>query len=275
MQKRKDLHRSGRKLVGALRPAMLIFAVWLSAAADSGASECPSRLLAGCPRGVASGNVFFGIGVGGKGRAGFHVTAANPYMLDGLSSSDLLSGIDRGSFSAWLDWRHLGCALYREDRLAAAIGFPCPFVARVRLHAIPAIERRAARGFDADGSGSVSLGISYECRGRACIGYACLASGSEDLGPRDARVFLLARAGSFVLAVDRAISGAHGTDVQCALEAWLEGTCALVSQYRWRTGEISSGCVVRVSRAILDFSWSRNPALGSTLTVGVGRLWEW
>jgi hypothetical protein len=78
-----------------------------------------------------------------------------------------------------------------------------------------------------------------------------------------------------VLAVDRAISGERGTDAQCALEAWLGDRCALVSGYRWETGELSSGIVVRVSREVLDFSWSRNPALGGTAAAGVGRLWEW
>ncbi len=290
MQKGKDVHRRGGGLGGMIGPAVLICVLWLagaanaaavdSAAADaagakSNASECPARMLAGCPRGVASGNLFFGSVTSGKKRAGFHATAANPYMLDGLASSDLLSGIDGGSFSAWIDWRHLGHALYREDRIAAAIGFPLPFGEGFRLYAIPAIERREARGFGARGSRSLSLAFSYDRRGSMCVGFVCLASGSEDPGPRNARAFLFLRAGSLVLAVDRAISGARGIDVQCALEAWLGDRCALVSGYRWETGELSSGLVVRVSRAILDFSWSRNPALGGTITAGVGRMWEW
>ena len=275
MQNGKDMHRCGGELAGVLRPVVLMGVLWLLSGAASSASECPARLLAGCPGGVASGNVFFGIGGGGKRRAGFHVTAANPYMLDGLSSSDLLAGTDGGPLSVWLDWRHLGHTLYREDRLAAAIGFPSPFGSGVRLHAIPAIERRAARGFAAEGSGSISLGISYDYRGSICAGYVCRASGSENPWPRDARALLFMRAGSLVIAVDRAISGARGKDAQCALEAWLGDTWALISRYRWKTGEISSGCVFRVSWAILDFSWSRNPALGSTVTAGVGRLWEW
>jgi hypothetical protein len=285
MQKRKDVHRRGGELGGVLGSVVLIFILRLApvadaaamnaAPADSNAFDWPARMLAGCPRGVASGNFFFGSAASGKRRAGFHATAANPYMLDGLASSDLLSGVDGGSFSAWVDWRHLGHALYREDRLAAAIGFPCPFVKGFRLYAIPAVERRAARGFGAEGSRSLSLAFSYDCRGSVCVGYVCRASGSDDPGPRDARAFLFLRAGSLVVAVDRAISGARGNDAQCVLEAWIGDRCALVSGYRWKTGELSSGLVVRLSRAILDFSWSRNPALGGTVTAGAGRLWEW
>jgi hypothetical protein len=290
MQKGKDVHRRGGELKGMTGSIALICALWLAAAAgtaapsaaganaapaDSNASGNPARLLAGCPRGVASGAFFFGSGASGKRRAGFHATAANPYLLDGLASSDLLSGIDVGSFSAWLDWRHLGHALYREDRLAAAIGIRCPFSAGFRLHAIPSFERRAVRGFGARTSRSLSLAFSYDCRGSACVGYACLVSGNDDPGARNARAFLLLRAGSLVLALDRAISGARGTDTQCAIEAWIGDRCAIVSGYRWKTGELSSGLVVRISRAILDLSWSRNPALGSTVTAGAGRLWEW
>jgi hypothetical protein len=285
MQKGEGVHRGGGGLGGMPGSVVLLCVLWLAAvvnaaaanaaAADSNASEYPARLLAGCPQGVASRNFFFGSGASEKRRAGFHATAANPYLLDGLASSDLLSGIEGGSFSAWLDWRHLGHALYREDRLAAAIGFPCPFGAGFRLYAIPAIERRAARGFDAEGSRSLSIALSYDCRGSVCVGCVSLASASGEPGPRNARAFLFVRAGSLVVALDRAISGARGRDEQAALEAWFGNSCAFVSGYRWRTGELSSGIVVRVSCAILDFSWSRNPALGSTVTAGVGRLWEW
>ena len=285
MQKGKDVHRGGGGLGGTLGSVVLICVLWLAvaaesatadvAAADSNASECPARLLAGCPGGVASGNFFFGSGASGQKRAGFHATVANPYMLDGLASSNLLSGIDGRSFSAWLDWSHLGHALYREDRFTAAIGFSCPFSAALRLYAIPAIDRRAARGFKAEGSRTLSLAFSYEYRGSVCVGYVNRASTSAEPGPRNARAFLVVRAGSLMLAIDRAISGARGTDAQCAFEAWFGDTCAFVSGYRWKTGEISNGIVVRVSRAILDFSWSRNPALGGTVTAGVGRLWEW
>jgi len=250
-------------------------AVPVAAAADSSFSECPARLLAACPRGVASGIVFFGSGASARRRAGFHASAANPYMLEGVVSSDLLSGIDEESFSAWFDWRRLAHALYREDRVAAAIGIRCPFIEGLRLYAIPAFERRAARGFDARTRRALSLAVSYDCRRSLCVGYACIASGSDDPGAPNTRAFLFLRAGSFVLAVDRAVSGARGTDAQCALEAWLGDRCAIVSGYRWKTGELSSGLVVRVSRAMLDFSWNRNPALGGTITAGVGRLWEW
>jgi hypothetical protein len=280
MQKGKDMHRGGEGLGKKIGSVALICVLWFAGAAKAGAaesnaSEFAARMLAGCPRGVASGNLFFGSGTSEKARAGFRAAAANPYMLDGLAASDLLLGIDNGSFSAWLDWRHLGGALYREDRLAAAMGFPCLLGEGLRLYAIPAIERRAARGFGAEGSRSLSLALSYEFRSSVCVGYASLVSGSAEPGPRNARAFLFVRAGSLALAVDRAISGERGTDAQCALEAWFGDTCAFTSAYRWKTGELSNGIVVRVSRAILDFSWSRNPALGSTVSAGVGRLWEW
>lgn len=280
MQKGKNVHRGGRELGGALVLIVLICVPWSAAAAnaaaaDSSASECVARLLAGCPEGVASGNFFFGNSADGQRRAGFRATAANPYMLDGLVSSDLLCGSEGTSHSAWLDWSHLGHALYREDRFTAATGIPFPFRSELRLYAVAAIERRAVRGFGVRGSHSLSLAFSYDYRGSACVGYACRGFGSDASGPRNDRAFVFVRTGLLVCAVDGAVSGERGRDIQCALEVWLGDACALVSGYRWKTGELSSGLVVGVSRVILDFSWSRNPALGSTVVAGIGRLWEW
>jgi hypothetical protein len=275
MQEGENVRRRGGGVARAIYPLAFIGALLVSTAAIPHASERPARLLAGCPGGAASGNRFFGIGGGASRRAGFHATAANPYALDGLCASDLLAGIDGGTFSAWFDWRHLGHPLYREDRFAAAFGVPCPFAAGIRLQAMPAIERREARGFPAEGSGSVSLGISRDCGDGACIGCVWLAAGGGEPGRRDARAFFVARAGPLALAADGAISGARGSDLQCALEAWIGDRWAFASSYRWRTGELSGGCIVRLSRAILDFSWSRSPALGGTVTAGAGRLWQW
>jgi hypothetical protein len=279
------MHRGGGKRGGRLRSASLTCVLWLvasagasppnAASADSRASECAARMLAACPRGVAPGTFFFGGGVTGKRRAGFHAAAADPYLLDGLAATDLLSGIDGASCSAWLDWSHFGHALYREDRLSAAIRFPCPFGPGLRLYAIPAVERRAVRGFDPEGACSLSLAGSCDFGGSLCAGYACFAAGGDVSGFRNARAFLLVRAGSLALAVDRAIGGPRGEDLQCALEAWVGDRCAIVSGYRWATGEITSGLAVRIPWGILDFSWGKNPALGSTMTAGVGRLWEW
>jgi hypothetical protein len=280
MQKGEDMHRRCCGLGGAIGSLALICVPWFAVAAhaadaDSNSPGFPARMLVGCPQGVASKNSFFESSGGGRKSAGFHATAANPYMIDGLASSDLLFGIDGESFSAWIDWSHLGYALYREDRLAAAMGILCPFRAGLRIYAIPAIERRAARGFSAESSRSLSLAVSYEYRGRVSVGYVSLAAASEVTEPRNSRAFMFARVGFFAIAVDRAISGPRGSDAQCVLEAWFGDTCAFISAYRWKTGEISNGIVVRASRTILDFTWSRNPALGSTLTAGIGRSWKW
>jgi hypothetical protein len=275
MQKGENVHHRGGRIASAVYPLAFIGALLVSTAVHSGVLERPSRLLAGCPGGAASGNRFYGVGGGGTRRAGFHATAANPYALDGLCVSDLLAGIDGEPFSAWFDWRHLGHPLYREDRFAVAFGVPCPFADGVRLQAMPAIERRGARGFPAEGSSSLSLGMSRECPGGVCIGCVYLAAGGGEPGRHDARAFLVARTGPLALAADRAISGARGSDLQCAIEAWIGNRCGFASAYRWRTGELSSGCVIRLSRAILDFSWSRSPALGGTVTAGAGRLWQW
>jgi hypothetical protein len=247
----------------------------LLAAGPAAAQDCSAHILAGCPRGCASGNFFHGIGAGGLPRAGFHAIVSNPYLLDGFVSSDLLLGIDGGSLSAWFDWSHLGHALYREDGFTAAIGIASPARVPLELYAVPAIERRAPRGFETAATSSLSLGGAFDIRRDARIGCVIRAAGRDDPKRRDARIFLRLGADLFTLVVDAAVSGPRGRDTQCMLEAWLARGCAFSCAYRWKTGELTSGFVIRISRTILDFSWSRNPALGSTITAGAGRLWEW
>jgi hypothetical protein len=275
MQTREGMHRRRRGLIVALAGGLFLFLLPFAAGRASAAPDCASRLLAGCPRGCASGNFFHGIGAGALAGAGFHATASNPYLLDGLVSSDLLIGVDAGAFSAWLDWRHLGHALYREDGLTAAVGMCVPARVRLRFYAVPAIERRAPRGFGGVAAPSLSLGGSLDVLRDACVGYVFRTAGSVDPERRDARIFVRVRGRAFTLVVDGAVSGPRGGDAQCMLEAWLTDGCAIACAYRRETGETSSGLVVKVSRTILDISWRRHPALGSTVTAGAGRLWEW
>ena len=77
------------------------------------------------------------------------------------------------------------------------------------------------------------------------------------------------------VALDRAASGPHAGDTRLAIEARLDGKCSIRFGYRWQTEELSSGLVAALSPVLLNFSWSQHPALGSTVSAGIGRLWEW
>jgi len=201
--------------------------------------------------------------------------ASNPYLLGGLVSSEILFGMDGRSRAAWLDWRHFGHALYREDELTAAIGIFSPGGVPLGLFAVPAVERRAPRGFGSGFSSSISIAGSLDIRRGARAGCMIRAAGGADSARHDARMFLHLAGGAFTLVVDGAVSGPRGRDVQCMLEAWLADAFAIACSYRGNTGELSSGLVIRISRAVLDLSWGRHPVLGSTVTAGAGRLWEW
>ncbi len=274
MQTGEGVHRRRGGLRGAFARGAFL-ALLPIAAGPAGANDCAARMLAGCPRGCASGNAFHGVGALARARAGFHAIASNPYLLDGLVSSDLLLGVEGRSFAAWIDWRHLGYALYREDGFTAAIGISSIARVPVRLYAVPAIERRAPRGFGASVTPSLSFGGSFDIGGAVCAGCVIRAAGGDGQRRGEGRVFLQIDTGTFALVVDGALSGPRGRDAQCLIDAWLANGCAIACSYRWKTGELTSGFVIRISRTILDFSWSRSPALGNTVTAGAGMVWEW
>jgi len=216
----------------------------------------------------------FGDCPAGKRRAGVFSTISNPYLLEGLVASRLRAGFEAPVASVWLEWRRRGHALYREDRLDAAFGLGLPFEG-CRFAVVPAMERREVRRFMAECAYSCCIAASYEYRGRACIGFARSAYESDPGAGHPSAAYFLIRAGAMTVALDRAASGPHAGDTRFAIEARLDGKCSIHFGYRWRTEELSSGLVAACAPVLLDFSWSQHPALGSTVSAGIGRLWEW
>jgi hypothetical protein len=274
VQKGKKVHRGGRLLGAALGFLALSIALCGSIPAYSAAPEyCAWRFDENGPD-VGSLPASFGVCHAGKRRVGVFSTIANPYMLEGLVASRFRAGFEGPLASVWLDWRRRGHVLYREDRLDAAFGLELPFEG-CSFAVVPAMERREVRGFRAERAYSCRIAASYEYRGRACIGFARSVYESDPgAGPRSAAYFLI-RGGAMTVALDHAASGPHAGTTRLAIEARLDGKCSIRFGYRWQTEELSSGLVAALSPVLLDFSWSQHPALGSTVSAGIGRLWEW
>jgi len=195
-------------------------------------------------------------------------------MLEGLVACGLVAVWSSPSRSARLDWHHVGHVLYREDRFEAAFRLALP-AAGFRLTVLPAMERREVTGFAAAYAHSLSLGASYERGGRLCVAVARSAYESDPDEPPSSALRSLFREGPITLALDYVVSGEHAGNTTFALEARFNDTCSIVSGYRWQTAEVSIGIVFRLVPVVLDFSWGENPALGSTLSAGVGRWWKW
>jgi len=274
VQKGKRVRRGGRRLETALAILALSVALSGSISASTAASEYwASRFDENGPD-AGPRHARLGDFRAGKRRAGVFSTISNPYMLEGLVASRLRAGFEAPVASVWLEWRRRGHALYREDRLDVAFGFGLPF-GGCRFAVVPAMERREVRGFRVERAYSCCFAASYEYRGRACIGFACSAYESDPGARRPSAAYLLIRAAAMTVALDRAASGPHAGDTRLAVEARLDGKCSIRFGYRWRTEELSGGLVAARGPVLFDLSWSQHPALGSTVSAGIGRWWEW
>lgn len=274
MQKREEMHRGGRLLARCYVCGAMLAAISCFNASEALASECPLWLFDRDRPGMAVGGDVFGDDVPVRTQAGFFSTISDPYLLDGLVACDLVAGLETPSRSLWIDWYHLGHSLYREDRIAASVG--CGTPARgINIHAVPALVRRVVEGFAGEASCSLTLAVSYAQGRRASAGFLRSVYESDSRSSPYAAVFVSIRAGRLLARFDRAVSGVRAGDSRFMLEAALNGRCAFVSGYRWTSGEISSGLLIELSPLVVDFLWSQNPALGGTISAGVGRWWQW
>ena len=274
MQKGKKVHCGGWRPVAACCLAMFAVVMCGSASGQTAMPRCfPLRLSEIAPD-ADPACVRLGDVAAGKRLAGFISTVSNPYLLEGLVASRLCAGCEAPHCSVWFEWSHRGHALYREDRLAAAFGFDLPLEG-CRFAVVPAVEQREVKGFRAARARSCRVTASYEYGGRVCVGFARSAYESIPGAASPSGAFLLCRAGALSVALDRSASAYHAADARLSVEAQCAARCSVRFGYRWGTEELSSGLVVVLAPMIVDCSWSQHPVLGSSLSVGIGRFWEW
>lgn len=272
MQAGKEVHRGGRRLKTVLCAA--VFGIVLNGSA-SGSADAGRRLAWALDEPASdAGYACFEDLAAGERLAAFHACASNPYMLEGLVASRIRGGLEAPGCSVWLDWGHRGHELYREDRLDAAICFGLPF-GGCRFAVVPGFERRGVRGFRADRALSCRLAASYAYRERSFIGFSHSLCESAPEWTRASAIHLLYRASRMTVALDRPLSAPHAGDARLSVAVRLDASCSIRLGYRWCTEELSTGLAVAVAPTVVDFSWSRHPALGSTLSIGIGRFWEW
>ncbi len=270
MQEREDVHRGegrlGRRSLAACAVALLVV------------SSAPAR--GGIPMTAigpdALGAPAFRIPVppGEERFTGALVSFSNPYMLDGLSTEDLLAGVRSRSWSVWTGWHHLGHALYREDRLELGVGSMLP-IASVEWSAAAAVERSVVRGFPAEGRGSLRAGLGWSPTGALEISIAGAPLSEDGRDGRAAAGALAIRAADVAIFVATGLAGPETGDTKVVLVAELGGRAAVISGYRSTSDELLAGLVVRCRPMLFILGWSYNPALGKTLSAGVGRWKAW
>jgi hypothetical protein len=195
-------------------------------------------------------------------------------MLENLTVSDVLAEARAPGRWAWVDWRHLGHPLYREDRVTLALGSRLP-LGGLQCAVAPSLKRSAVRGFPAASFRSLSVCLGYARGGALELGVAGTPFNDEPGARREAVAAFSIHAAPFSISMERDIAGARQGDTKLCLLAELDGNAALVSSYRSRTDELLAGLIVRVRPILIGLSWSYNPALGKTISAGLGRWWSW
>lgn len=206
--------------------------------------------------------------------AGVFVAVMDPYLMEGLLVSRSRVGYHARSHSIWLDWRHVGHELYREDRLSAELGIGAPSAGFCAVLG-PGVERRTVQGFGPEGRLALSLAASGWIRGTVGFGAETRLGGEGGSGSSEAALSILIRTGSFFASLERSVSGWRRKDVEVAVAVLPREGVSFLARYRSAAGELSSGLVVEAPSLVVGFFWSLNPDLGITLAAGVGRSWRW
>jgi hypothetical protein len=259
------------RLIRVLSDLVLLIA--LAAEAWPGPAHSMSR-FGSAASDVASGRYGLLRDFGEGGRAAFFSAVEDPYVIDGLVRSNLLAGIGGKRLSVWLDWSHLGHRLYREDHASALIAFELEGIP-LRCIVNPEVERHLVTGFPAERSGALSCSVCWELGRAAWVSFESQLGGGCNAGRRTAVASFAVRSTSFGVRVDRLVSGATGGDTGVAVEARPRRACALLSAYRMNTNEVSGGLLIEAHSVLTRLMWSEHPALGSTLSMEVGRVWQW
>lgn len=208
--------------------------------------------------------------------AGASFSACHPYMIDELVSCAALAGLRGQGGEAWASWRHLGHALYREDRFTLSLGARLPGrCGPVSVRAVPAVERRAVEGMPAAVSGACSFSVACEPRRLLVAAAEWMPCGVPAGAPRRVSVSVTARTGSVWASVSRILRGEEVGETTFRCAASLAGRAAIVSSYRSSSAELACGLALRGGPLALDLSWSYHPALGKTFAAGLGRWWTW
>lgn len=195
-------------------------------------------------------------------------------MLENLVVSDVLAEVHGPGKSAWMDWCHLGHSLYREDRLVLALGSRLP-LGGLECAVAAGLKRSAVRGFSATTFRSLFMCLGYAHGGTIELAVAGTPFDDEPGARREASVSLSIRAAALSVFLERNLAGEEKGDTRLGLLAELDEKAALVSGYRSRTDELLAGLIIRVRPILFGLSWSYNPALGKTISAGLGRWWAW
>jgi hypothetical protein len=199
-------------------------------------------------------------------------TCSNPYSIDDLLTSYIKVGYHFHRGSLWTDWYLLHHPLYREDHLAVMYG-QALLIEGFLIQVKPSFERRQVLGFPSESVGILTIMAVYEWMRFVCFGldWSILNSGFSGSSLVISKLSL--QMDSFAFVVNQVHNRPPERDIRVGVEVELDEKLSLLSGYRLSTDEVSGGVLYTGGRFIFGLTWRHHPAMGVTLSLGVGRLW--
>lgn len=202
----------------------------------------------------------------------FLTSCSQPYLLDNCCRSFAALGYRSERRAFWFDWSLLYHPLFREDTVSLVLGarvLDRSWILTVR----PMLHRVAVKGFPRQLSYSYGYSCSYMHERFGGIGIEGYAVRGYDSGTGLVAGVVSIRTGALHIVINKRLGTARGRDGAIGVE--LDAGCGLtlLSGYDAGTDEISAGVVYRARAYLIGVGWSDHESLGTTISLGAGRMW--
>jgi hypothetical protein len=196
-------------------------------------------------------------------------SCAEPYGIDDLHIYRALLGARTERFALWAAWDECGHPLYRLDELRLRI---CMEASRlpVSMALEPALRREAVKGFPARNSAGIAAVVILCRRGIAC---SLKREFAGQGGESPVLLACSARLDRLSITAAGCLTGG-GFDIrETEAELSIDGIITLWTGYHLDAKEIRCGIGCRRRGILVTACWAHHPALGRTISLGVGYVW--
>ena len=197
-------------------------------------------------------------------------SCAEPYGIDELHTYRSLLGARVEGFALWAVWDACAHPFYRLDELRMRICSE-PFRIPASIALEHALRREAVKDFPTSHSTGIAVVIILERAGFAFSVRSQIAGGTGEIPT------LIACSSRFDRFSITAVGWGKSEGLSLIIvegELSLDGFVSFRTGYRLDTDEIRCGLGCRREGVLVTALWSHHPALGRTVTLGVGYVWS-
>jgi hypothetical protein len=196
-------------------------------------------------------------------------SCAEPYGIDDLRFYQVLVGTRIERFALWVLWDARAHPLYRLDELRLRVCLR-PFGLSASIALEPLLWREAVKGFPSAHSAGFAAALVLSRTNLACSLRREFAGRSES---SPTLVACSARVHRFSLTAVGCVADEEIFLLDVEGELSIGGLISFRTGYRLDTEEIRCGLGCRRERMLVTALWAHHPALGRTISLGVGYVW--